>query len=63
MITLQQILPHFSGKKAEVARAFDISRQAVNGWKMDAPIPELYELRLRYELMPHVFGPRKLKHV
>ena len=63
MITLREVLPHFSNKKAEVARAFSLSRQAIGGWGLDDPIPELYELRLRYELMPEVFGPRKVKYV
>lgn len=58
MITLAEILPHFDGNRAALARALGITRQAINAWPVDGPIPERQELRLRYEVLPEVFGPR-----
>ena len=52
MITLNEVLPFFDNNKAELARALKISRQAINGWQTDGPIPEVQELKLRYEILP-----------
>lgn len=59
MLTLREVLPHFNDSQAELARALKLSRQGVNKWNIDEPIPEVYELRLRYEMLPEVFGPRE----
>ena len=52
MLTLADILPHFSDRKSQVAAALNISRQAVSRWPLHDPIPEKHELRLRHELLP-----------
>ena len=57
MLTLSEVLPHFGGKKTELADALGITKQAVSQWKGDE-VPVVYELRLRYELLPDVFGSR-----
>lgn len=53
MITVNDILPHFESK-ADIARAMGVSRQVVNGWGNDKPIPAVHELRLRYEVAPRL---------
>lgn len=40
-----------------MADALGISKQAVSQWHEDEAIPELHELRVRYELLPGVFPP------
>jgi len=57
MLTLSEVLPHFDGKKTKLAAALGISKQAVSQWDSEF-VPELYELRLRYEILPNVFGAR-----
>jgi len=51
MLTLRDVLPHFSGRKAQLAVALGISRQAVSRWELDEPIPEKHALRLKHELL------------
>ena len=55
MLKLSQVLPHFNGKKSDLAAALDISKQAISRWDEDKPIPELQEKKLRYEILPGVF--------
>jgi len=54
MLTLRDILPHFSNRKSKVANALGISRQAVSKWDLDDAIPEKHELRIRHELLPNI---------
>jgi hypothetical protein len=56
MLTLKEVLPHFGNNQSELARALKLSRQGVNKWGKDDPIPEIYEWRLRYVIKPEVFG-------
>ena len=51
MLTLREVLPHFSGRKAQLAAALGISRQAVSRWELDDAIPEKHALRLKHELL------------
>ncbi len=51
MLTLRQVLPHFSGKKAALAASLGVSRQAVSRWEMDEPLPERHALRLQHEIL------------
>lgn len=51
MLTLKEVLPHFSGRKSQLAAALGISRQAVSRWELNEPIPEKHELKLRHELL------------
>ena len=51
MLTLEEILPHFAGKKSQLAEALGISRQAISRWPMDQAIPEKHELKLRHEVL------------
>lgn len=53
-ITKEQAIEIF-GTQAELARALDIERSAVSQWKDGAPIPELQDLKIRYELRPDLF--------
>ena len=55
MLTLKDVLPHFDGKKKNLAAALDITPQAVSLWPEDGPIPQLQEKKLRYEILPDVF--------
>ena len=57
MLKLNEVLPHFDGKKTELAKALGITKQAVSQWKGE-DVPTVYELRLRYEILPDVFGSR-----
>jgi len=52
MLILKDILPHFDNNKANLAACLNISRQAVSQWPEDGAIPEVHELKLRYELRP-----------
>ena len=54
MLTLRDILPHFSNRKSKVASALGISRQAVSKWDLNEAIPEKHELRIRHELLPDI---------
>lgn len=54
-ITRKQAAEALGGVPA-LAKALGISRSAVYQWPEDDPIPELQALRLRYELLPSVFG-------
>ena len=54
MLTLNEVLPLFGGKKTELAKALGITKQAINGWVPDKPIPEKQELKLRYEVFPQM---------
>ena len=56
MLILKDVLPHFNGKKSELADALGISKQAISKWDEDKPIPELQEKKLRYEILPETFG-------
>ena len=57
---LTDVLPHFDGNKAALADRLGISRQAVSNRDPEKPIPENWELKLRYEILPEVF--RELPH-
>lgn len=54
MMTLNEILPHFGGKKAELAKALNISKQAVSRWDPNKPIPEARALKLKHEILPRL---------
>lgn len=54
MLTLNDVLPFFGSKKAQLAHALGISRQAISNWSMDDAIPEKHELKIRYELVPQL---------
>lgn len=54
-VNKQQALAAFGGNSSALARVLDITPQAVYQWP-DGPIPELHALKLRYVLMPDVFG-------
>ena len=56
MITKRKLLDHYKSQVA-IAELFGISKQAVSAWPLDEPIPEAQELRLKYELAPHLFTP------
>jgi DNA-binding XRE family transcriptional regulator len=56
-MTLNEALKLF-GRKASLARALGISRQIVNRWDEDKPIPERYDLKLKYEIIPNLGGDR-----
>ncbi len=51
MLTIDDVLPHFGGRKALLAEKLGISRQAVSRWQSGEAIPEKHELKLR-----HVMG-------
>lgn len=55
MLKLNNVLPHFDGKKKCLAEALGITPQAVSLWPENEPIPELQEKKLRYEILPGVF--------
>lgn len=56
MITVAQLLPHFNEKKSQLAKALNVSRQAVNKWP-EGVLPELQEKKIRYEVLPHIYHP------
>ena len=56
MLKIKDVLPHFNGKKSELAEALGISKQAISKWDDNKPIPELQEKKLRYEILPETFG-------
>lgn len=50
MLTIDDILPHFDGRKSVLAEKLGISRQAVSRWQSGEAIPEKHELKLRHVL-------------
>lgn len=54
-ITKQQALTAFGGNASALARALEITPQAVSQWD-EGPIPELHALRLRFVIAPELFG-------
>jgi DNA-binding XRE family transcriptional regulator len=54
-ISKSQALAAYANSQADLARALGVSRQAVHKLP-DGPIPERWELKLRYELKPDVFA-------
>lgn len=54
MLTLADVLPYFNQRKAQLAEALGISRQAISNWQMDEAIPEKHELKIRHELVPEL---------
>ena len=50
MLTIDDVLPHFEGKKALLAEKLGVSRQAVSRWRSGEAIPEKHALRLRHEM-------------
>ena len=54
MLSLEQVLPLFGNKKAQLADSLGISRQAINNWELGEPIPEKHELKIRHELVPNI---------
>lgn len=48
---LSEALKHFKNK-ASLARALGISKQAVSRWPEDSPIPEVQQMKLKYEILP-----------
>lgn len=55
-ISKTEAVAAYGGSQAALARALGVSRQAVHK-QPEGPIPELWELKLRYELRPDIFGP------
>lgn len=53
-MTKKEALEHFDNNQAKLAKALGITRQYVGKWDDDEPIPELYELKLKYEILPAV---------
>lgn len=49
------------GNQVKLASALGISKQAVSKWPPDKPIPELYELRIRFVLKPKGLRKRRRK--
>ena len=56
-MTLNEALAHFKTKTA-LAKALGITKQAVSRWEEDKPIPELYEMKLRYKILPRLAKKR-----
>lgn len=56
-ITKDEALAAYGGNASALARALGITPQAIYQWE-DGPIAEPHELKLRYVLLPDVFGPR-----
>ncbi len=54
MLTLIDVLPFFNHRKAQLAEALGISRQAISNWEMCDAIPEKHELKIRHELVPEL---------
>lgn len=42
--------------KAQLARALGITRQAIDRWPDDRPIPEKHALKIRFILRPECFS-------
>ncbi len=56
MITKQQAIAAYEGNASELARALGIFPQAVYQWDDEGAIPEVHELKLKYELKANIFG-------
>ncbi len=54
-ISKQDALAAYGGNGAALAKALGISRQAVHK-AADGPLPELWQLKLRYQLKPEIFN-------
>ena len=54
MLTLNEVLPFFGNRKAQLAEALGISRQAISNWSENQAIPEKHELKIRHELVPQI---------
>lgn len=56
MLTKEQAIGLFGTRKA-LQKALGLkSHAAIVMWKDGEPIPDVHELRIRYELMPHAFN-------
>lgn len=53
MMTAREALSYFKNKVA-LANALGVKKQAVSRWKLDEPIPEKHELRLKHEIIPEL---------
>jgi hypothetical protein len=60
-ISKAEALAAYNGNGSALARALEISPQAVSQW-VDGPIPDVHALRLRFVLKPDAFGPTPTKH-
>lgn len=58
LISKAKALEAYSGSQSDLARALGVSRQAVHKLP-DGPIPERWELKLRYELRPDIWPAQK----
>lgn len=54
MITRRQALTEYKTSVA-LAEALGVTKSRVSQWKYDDPLPERYELKLRYVLKPGAF--------
>lgn len=54
-ITKAEAIAAYGGNAAALARALNVTPSAVYQWP-EGPIAEGYALKLRFVLMPHVFG-------
>ena len=55
-ITVTNLLPHFGGKKKNIADCLGVTKQLVSQWPLNDPIPNVHQLRLKYELKPELFN-------
>lgn len=51
MMTVEEVLPYFDGKKVNLANALGLTKQAVSNWG-DGEIPKEFRLELQYEILP-----------
>lgn len=58
-MTLEEALKPFNNRKADLAKALGISKQAVSRWPENQPIPELRAKQLKYEIIPKIKESKK----
>ena len=56
-ITKRTLLALFHDQRT-IADRLEIDESGVSRWKMDAPIPEFHDLRLRHKLYPEIAWDR-----
>lgn len=55
LITKEEAIAAYDGNASDLARDLKITPQAVYQWVDDEPIPEVHQLKLKYELKPAYF--------
>lgn len=58
-ITKERAIKAYEGNASDLARALEITPQAIYQWPDGEPIPEVHALKLRFVLKPDVFGESK----